>query len=216
MIFSVQSRDEKSLEKFYRRSIKELDDFFGLNLKRDKPKIFLVKDRESINKLMGQKTQDWVVGWVKNTDIFILDKDTYEKESSHTYSDDVYFRLIKHELAHVFTKVYSGIYNKSIEPDWLWEGLATYLSSQNKIEKNHGQLKEFLHHHSKVNKNLSIYYKESGLAVEFLVKNFGKQKLFKLIKSLKDMNSEMEFAIGFEKIYGFKLNYKNFQKPFKK
>ncbi len=216
MIFSVQSRDEKSLEKFYHRSVKELDDFFGLNLKEDKPRIFLVKNRESINKLMRQKTPAWVVGWVNNTDIFILDKNTYEKESSHTYSDVEYSHLMKHELVHVFTKVYSGIFNKSIEPDWLWEGLATYLSGQNKIEKNQGQLKEFLQHYSRVNKNLSIFYKESGLAVEFLVKNFGKQKLLKLIKSFKDINSEMEFVIWFEKIYGFKLNYKNFQKPFKK
>jgi hypothetical protein len=195
--------------------MKELDDFFGLNWKRNKPKIFLVKDRESINKLMGMKTQDWIVGWANNQDVFVLDKDTYEKESCHTYSDDEYFRLIKHELAHVFTRVYSGIFNKSIEPDWLWEGVAIYLSDQNKTKKKPNQLNEFLQHYSQDNKNSSVY-KESGFAIEFLVKNFGKQKLLKLIKSLKEINYKDKFAKKFKEIYGFELNYKNFQKPSKK
>lgn len=119
-------------------------------------------------------------------------------------------------MVHVFTKIYSGIFNKSIEPDWLWEGLATYLSGQNKTPQNHRQLNEFLQHYSQNNKNLNTYYKESGLAIEFLVKNFGKQRILKLIKSLRTINSEIEFDMKFEKIYGFKLNYKNFQKPFKK
>ena len=195
--------------------MKELDDFFSLNWKRNKPRIFLVKDRESINKLMGQKTQDWVVGWVNNTNVFILDKDTYEKESCHKYSEKEYFSLIKHELTHVFTQVYSGISNRSIEPNWLWEGIAIYLSDQNKTKKKPNQLKEFLQHYSQDNKSSSVY-KESGFAVEFLVKNFGKQKLLKLIKSLKNINSKEKFAKKFKEIYGFELNYKNFQKPSKK
>jgi len=215
MIFTIQSRNDKFLEKIYNKSMKELDDFFGLNWKRNKPKIFLVKDRESINKLMGEKTQDWIVGWANNQDVFVLDKDTYEKESCHTYSDDEYFRLIKHELAHVFTQVYSGIFNKSIEPDWLWEGVAIYLSDQNKTKKKPNQLKEFLQHYSQDNKNSNVY-KESGFAIEFLVKNFGKQKLLKLIKSLKEINSKDKFTKKFKEIYGFELNYKNFQKPSKK
>ena len=195
--------------------MKELDDFFGLDWKRNKPKIFLVKDRESINKLMGMKTQDWIVGWVNNTAVFVLDKDTYEKESCHTYSDEEYFSLIKHELAHIFTQVYSGIFNKSIEPNWLWEGVAIYLSDQNKTKKKPNQLKEFLQHYSQDNKNSSVY-KESGFAVEFLVKNFGKQKLLKLIKSLKEIDSKDKFAKKFKEIYGFELDCKNFQKPLKK
>lgn len=212
MIFTIQSRNEKFLEKFYDKSMRELDDFFGVNWKRNKPKIFLVKDRESINRLMGMETQDWIVGWTNNQDVFVLDKDTYEKESCHTYSDDEYFRLIKHELTHVFTQAYSGIFNKSIEPDWLWEGLAIYLSDQNKTKKKPNKLKEFLQHYYQDSKNPNVY-KESGFAIEFLVKNFGKQKLLKLVKSLKDINSKNEFAKKFKEIYGFELNYKNFQIP---
>lgn len=195
--------------------MEELDDFFGLNWKRNKPKIFLVKDRESINKLTGQKMQDWIVGWVNNNDVFVLDKETYEKESCHKYSEKEYFSLIKHELAHVFTQVFSGIFNKTILPDWLWEGVAIYLSDQNKTKKKPNRLQEFLQHYSKDNGNSSVY-EESGFAVEFLVKNFGKQKLLKLIKSPGKIDSEEKFAEKFKKIYGFELSYKNFQKPSKK
>ena len=211
MIFTIQSRNEKFLEKIYDKSMKELDDFFCLNWRRNKPKIFLVKDRESINKLMGRNTQDWIVGWVNNANVFVLDKDTYEKESCHKYSEKEYFSLIKHELAHIFTQVYSGIFNKPLRPDWLWEGVAIYLSDQNKMKKKPAQLQEFLQHYSKDNKNSSVY-KESGFAIEFLVKNFGKQKLLKLIKSLKEADSRSKFAKKFKEIYGFGLNYKSFQK----
>ena len=199
----------------YNRSMKELDDFFKLNWKVNKPKIFLVKDRKSIDKLMGQKTQDWIVGWVNDGNVFVLDKDNYEKESCHKYSDERYFSLIKHELAHVFTQAYSCIFDKSIEPDWLWEGVAIYLSDQNKTFKKPSELKGFLQHYSKDNKSLEVY-KESGFAIELLVNNFGKQKLLRLIKSLKGIDSKEDFANKFKEIYGFDLNYKNFNKFFKK
>lgn len=210
MYFNVQSHDEKFFKKIYNQSMKELNDFFCLNWKKDKPKIFLVKDRKSINQLMEQKTPDWLVGWNDGINVFILDKENYEKESSHTYSDDEYSCLIKHELVHVFTQVYSGIFDKSIEPDWLWEGIALYLSGQNKFKNKPKQLKNFLRHYSQKDFNSKVY-EESGFAAEFLIKKFGKKKILKLIKSLKEINSKKEFVIIFKKIYGFELDYKNFQ-----
>ncbi len=135
MIFTIQSRDEKFLEKIYDQSMKELDDFFGLNWERNKPRIFLVKDRSTINQLRGMKTADWIVGWVNNQDVFVLDKNTYEKESCHTYSDDEYLRLIKHELAHAFFLIVSGF--KS-EPDWLWEVCFLQCSNRKRIADRHG------------------------------------------------------------------------------
>jgi len=38
----------------------------------------------------------------------------------------------------------------------------------------------------------------------------------KLIKSLKNIDSKEKFAKKFKEIYGFELNYKNFQKSSKK
>lgn len=209
MIFEIQFRDEKLVKRTYGQSIKELGDFFGLNWKKNKPRIFLVKDRNSINKLRRQETQDWVAGWVNRGDVFILDKTNYEKESCHEYSDEGYSRLIKHELAHLFTQVYSGIFDRPIEPDWLWEGIAIYLSGQNESKKRPGQFEEFLHHYSKDTRYPGVY-NESGFVVESLIRNFGKENFLNLIKRLKEINSEEGFIREFEMVYGFELNYKNF------
>jgi hypothetical protein len=216
MIFTIQSCDEKFFEKIYNKSMKELEVFFGLHWTIKRPKIFFVKDRETINKFWEEKTQDLVVGWINFPDVFVLDKNNYES-SCHTYSDDEYFSLIKHELAHVFIRAHSGIFNRPVEPDWLWEGVAVYLSGKNKAKKRPLQLKEFLQLYSQDTKNSSFYKElESGFAVEFLVENYGKQKLLNLIKSLKEIDSKEKFTKKFEEIYGFELNYKNFQKSSKK
>ncbi len=207
MVFAIQSRDERFLEKVYKQSMGEFEDFFGLKWKRNKPKVFLVKDRKTINKLRERKTEDWVVGWVNNTDVFVLDKDAYEKESCHKYSGEGYSRLIKHELAHAFFLIASDFRS---EPCWLWEGIAIYLSGQNKTKKKPSKLKEFLQHYSRESINSSVY-NESGFAVEFLVKNHGKQKILKLIKALKELDSEEKFSKKFKEIYSFRLDYKNFK-----
>ncbi|MDD4878716.1 MAG: hypothetical protein PHO02_06830 [Candidatus Nanoarchaeia archaeon] len=210
MIFSVQSHDDKLVERIYNKAMKELNGFFRLGWKQNKPRIFMVKDRNTINRLMGKNTAEWVVGWANNIDIFILDKDNYEKESCHKYSEKEYSKLIKHELAHVFTMAFLGIFNKPIYPDWLWEGVAIYLSGQNKTRKKPSILKEFLQYYSNDSKNPGVY-RESGFVIEFLLDNYGRQKLLKLIKSTKNANSKEQFSNKFKQIYGFELNYKNFQ-----
>jgi hypothetical protein len=213
-MFAIEFRNERFLKRIYNKSMRELDVFFGLNWEKNKPKVFLVKDRESVDKLLGRKTSSCIAGWVNNTDVFVLDRDNYEKESCYRYSDDEYSRLIKHELAHVFTRVYSGSFNKSIEPDWLWEGMAIYLADRKEDNDAHGQLKEFLKYYSQDDKDPEVY-KEAGFAVEFLIKNFGKRKILKLIRSLKAIDSEKEFSKKFEEIYSFELSYENFRVPLK-
>jgi hypothetical protein len=185
--------------------MKELNNFFGLKWKINRPKIFLLKDRKTINALLSQKTKNWITGWVDKKDVFVLDKDSYEKESCHKYSDEKYHSVIKHELGHLFFQIISDFNRK---PDWLWEGVATYLAGQNKIENKPKKFHNFLKYY---NKNGSGVYYESGFAINFLVENYGKQKLLKLIKSLKNINSRKNFANKFEDIYGFRLEYKNFK-----
>lgn len=57
-------------------------------------------------------------------------------------------------------------------------------------------------------------YNEGGFVVELLVKKFGKQKLFRLIKSLSKINNQSEFKKQFLKIYGFDLNYREINKRY--
>ncbi|MFA4953520.1 MAG: hypothetical protein WC584_04820 [Candidatus Pacearchaeota archaeon] len=211
MIFELKVRKDKKIESFYKRAVKEIDNFFRINWKINKPKIFLMKDREAINELRGDKTEDWVVGWTRYLHIFILDNKNYEKESRHKYSDQEYFSLIKHELSHCFFQVYSGIIDNPIKPKWLSEGVAIYLSGQNKIKKKPIKFSEFLEFYNQGGRGI---YKESGFFIEFLIKRYGKRRLLNLIKFLKKIKSEKDFNKKFKGIYGFNLNYKEINKRF--
>ena len=53
-------------------------------------------------------------------------------------------------------------------------------------------------------------YKEAGFAVEILYKNFGKEKLLKLIKLSSKINNKSKFNKLFQKIYGFQPSYIKF------
>jgi len=202
MIFDIKSISNKELEEDYEKAMKELDEFFKLNWKRNKPQIFVVEDRKTINKLREKETEKWMTGWVYGKNIYVLKKENFEKESSHgVASKESYFRLIKHELAHCFFLVLS---NHKTNPDWLWEGVSIYLSGQLKHKEKPAKLESFLGYWGKSGRDV---YKESGFAVEILVEKYGKEKLLELIKSLKDINSEEDFNKKFEEIYGVELNY---------
>jgi hypothetical protein len=206
MIFTINSKEDKFLDEIYQRSMNDLNKFFEINWKYNKPKIFLVPDRKTMLELRDNSKKLWVVGWIYGNNVFVLDRKNYEKESSHKYTDKKYESLIKHELAHCFFQILS---EHKGEPDWLWEGTAIYVSGQNEFKNNKDNFKNFLSFYEKGNS--TEVYDESGFAVEFLVEKYGKKKLLELIKSLKDINSEKEFNNKFKKIYGFELKYENFK-----
>ncbi len=205
MIFTINSKKDKFLENEYNNAMKEFNKFFNINWKTNKPNVILVPDRKTINKLRGGRTESWSIGWVKNNDVYILDKKNLEKESTHKYSKEYYSSLLKHELAHAFTLI---ITHKRIKPYWLWEGIAICLSGQTKLWKKPKELKKFLEFDETYGKEL---YQESGFAIEFLVKKYGKSKLLKLIESTKNSNSKSKFENNFKKIYGFKPSYDKFR-----
>ena len=53
---------------------------------------------------------------------------------------------------------------------------------------------------------------ESGFAIEFLVKQFGKEKILKLLQELMKDDSKSNLKRVFKEIYGFELDYENFNK----
>lgn len=204
MVFQVKLRKDRFADRIFGKAMKELGGFFGRKLENNQPNIFIVPDRNSIDLLFGMKTERWIVGWINGTDLFVLDRKNYEKESCNKYSEKDYEALIKHELTHIFFGVLSG---SRQQPLWLSEGLAVYLSGQNGQFRRPEKFVRFLRYYK--NSDLHIY-KESGFAVEFLVKKFGKKKLLRLIKSLKEVDSEKKFSEKFKDIYGFDLTYQNF------
>jgi hypothetical protein len=209
MIFEVKSKKDKFIEKVYNSGMKKFNNFFNLNVPKGKLKVFLVQNRKDIDTIRLQKTENWVVGWSKYESIFILDRKNYEKESSHKYSDGEYSRLILHEMVHFFK---DQLANVKKAPVWLNEGLAIFLSGQNKVKKKPEEFKKFLSFYNFYGRE--IYY-ESGFVIEFLFNKFGKAKLMKLLK-LADQDNKRKFYNDFKKIYGFQLNYNEINKRYKR
>jgi len=203
MIFELNEKEDKSIEKAYNQSIRELNKFFEINWKYAKPNIFLVQNRKVINALLGKKTENWIIAWSDKRDIFLLDKKNIEKESCHKYSRETFEQRIKHELAHSFFEVLT---NGSVFPLWLNEGVGEYLVRQEKKNKP-TKFKEFLKFYSTWELEA---YSESSLAIELLIKKFGKKRLLDLIKSLSKTKSKRDFEILFKRIYKEFPTYKFF------
>jgi len=209
MVFRIIGEKDLFLEKIYRDSMKALDLFFGLDWRDGIPNLIIVSGRKDIDQLFGTQTEKWVVGWLDGRNVFILDRNNYEKESCNKYSDEEYSKMIRHELVHAFFGVLSDGKQK---PSWLCEGRAVYLSGQNVMFARPEKLSSFLGYYDRVDAGT---YRESGFAVELLVKAYGKQKLLRLIKSLGEINSRKALASKFKEIYGTDLNYSNFNKLLK-
>ncbi|MDP7520900.1 MAG: hypothetical protein QF567_01555, partial [Candidatus Pacearchaeota archaeon] len=153
----------------------------------------------------GKETEEWLVGWVNGNMVYMLSDKNYETESNHKYSDEEYFALLKHELAHCFSNVVSGFTQK---PIWLLEGISIFLSGQLKLKTKPEKFSQFIEFFENGGKGV---YSESGFAVEFLVQKYGKEKILQLLKKAKKSNSKKDFADLFKSIYDFELKYENFE-----
>jgi len=209
MIFRVKSSSDEKIDEVYKEAIREMEKFFGIKWTHRRPNIFIVPDRRTIDPLLGYKTPKWLVAWAEGKDVFILDRKSYGKESVHKYSWKKYVAAIKHELAHSFL---NSLFNTQNMPGWLLEGLAMYLSEKERCSKMPKKFSSFLEFYTK---NGPGIYKESGHAVYLLIKRFGRGKILKLLKCASYIKTKKEFYFQFERIYGFKLNYTNFNKLLK-
>ncbi len=202
MLFKITPTKDELLEKIYKDSMKSLNEFYELNWVHHLPTITIVDDRATIDTIRGEKTQPWMIGWSNSSRIYILNRDNFEKESSHKkYEPEKYAAFIKHELSHCFYHILAGY---SRFPAWLDEGTAIYTSGQNRFKKKpekFGTFLEFYEH------GAEGVYAESGFFVQILVEKFGKQKLLELIKGLKSIKTKEEFERFFAKHYGFPLDY---------
>lgn len=202
MIYKISRHDDSQMQERYNTAMGELRAFFSLNWTTKPPKVFIVKNREDINDLYGKETESWLVAWAEGKTIFLLEKESYEKESTHKYSEEKYLRLLKHELSHLFYRSVAG----SDKPRWLNEGVSVYLSGQLEESSKVTTLSKFLNYFEK-----SGEYAECGTAVKFLVETYGKEKLVELLKELRASEVKPETFNGiFAKVYGFAPEYSEF------
>lgn len=207
-IFEVKTKKysskNRNVEKFYEKAMEELKDFYAINWNENTPVLFLVDSRKDYDVLTNQKTEDWEVAChLGNNKIILISPENYEKESIHKYSDEEYFSLIKHEISHLFYQILS----QGQGPIWLDEGFAIFTSGELKKKEGVKNFENFLAYYSFSDENV---YKESGFAVEVLIKKFGKNKVLNFLKKLPNIQNEVDFKEEFEKYFGFKPEYKAF------
>jgi len=214
MIYSleVNKKKNKFLEDIYKKFMRELEKFFEIELKNNKPKVFILPDKQSQLNFLNYNVPEWSIGWASEKNVYMISKQGIEEHrnldkrfKNKKFSNIQYSALLKHELTHVATRI---ITNKKINPTWLWEGIAIHLSGQTKLSyKKPEKLTKFLEFYDSYAEDL---YKESGFAVEHLIKKHGKKKLLNLIEACKSINSKQEFNKKFKEIYGFVPGYKYF------
>lgn len=205
MTFILNNISRPELYALYKQSMHELENFFDFKFTQNPPNFILLPDRNSFDTLTGSKTEDWVVGLTLKGNVYLLDQEHYEKESSHKYSEEKYLALAKHELVHCFTNVVASGCQK---PVWLIEGISIYLSGQNKFKKTPQVFNTFIEFY---NKGGAGVYAESGFVVELLVKKYGKDRLIELLRRASEAKSQKEFADLFRSIYKLDLSYESIE-----
>ena len=198
-IFKVTPVDEPKIQNYKDKAVQELNDFFNLNWVNNTPKILIVDDRNTIDLLREQKTENWVVGWSwGRSAVFILNPENISKESCHDGSQYNIEHLIKHELCHSFFQMKFGQSNFN----WINEGVSIYVAGQLDKYKMPKEFKGFLD-------DVKVY-EESGSVIKLVIDNFGKEKLFEFLHKQNGISEINELKSVFEEIFKEKLDYSYF------
>lgn len=204
-VFRIDRYSDATTVRMAEVAMADLKKFFEIDWDENLPHIVIVSDRNTINALNRTNTPDWMIAWAEEDgNICLLDRNVFEQESSHKYSDEYYLALIKHELAHSFVHI---LVNNRWVPEWLNEGIAIYASGQTLLKSKPDKYSSFIEYFDSSDSGV---YREAGFVVEFLAKEYGKDKLFKLLKEGSGEKNKKKFADVFNSIYGFELEYDNF------
>lgn len=191
--FKIQSTNQdKKITKFLKSAQGELGKFFGIELKL--PTVFFLNSREQIDQIWQKKTEDWLVGWTANNNIFILDPKVYTKESDHKDIKS-FWGVLKHEYAHI--AMMNVCWHNKL-PKWLSEGLACYLAGQIKKQPDKKTALRVFDYFQKSDRWI---YGIGFFWVNLLIKKFGKRKMLELLKSINYLTTKGQFAQKFYQIY---------------
>ena len=194
---------DKGMDKILKSIKRDLEKFFDIRIKP--AKLFLLNSRKQINQLRHEKTEPWVVGWIKNNTIYILNPDVFTKESNHKDVNE-FWRVLKHEYSHIVIEQFCK--RRPRGPAWLIEGLCCYLAGQEKRKPKNKELSAIF----KKKLNSREIYVVGYFWVKFLIEKFGKSKLLTLIKSMNQKIGRSGFVYEFYHIYGFHYSKEEFNK----
>jgi len=188
----------KNLKKLVNESYIVNKDFFGQDISPFKIKF--VYTRRDFNKHIGKtSTPDWLVGVVIKRQLIIFSPAVFDIVSSHTKSE--FKGVLSHEISHIFKNdIFSFDY-----PTWLSEGLSGYISSQYKKIRAFKDV-DFRLLHRKEDWVGNTNYPQAYLFFAYLIKRFGKEKMIKLLKSLRGKEPIVKFETKFKELFELSFN----------
>lgn len=212
--FSKDPSLKRTIEDF-RHGYIQASSFFKKKI--PKVELTLVYSREEMNNLIGQKTSSWFVGYADSSSrIFMFSPSVFGRESEHSKKD--FRKVLCHEICHLFIR---QIHN-SYEPVWLEEGLAYFVAGQeSRLKKsnpifNNPEAVFLIDTRNRWNKTIGsqpdVPYALAFLLVDFLIRCYSKDRIIKLLMSLKGKYNKKRFCQKFRKLYGkdIKLILKKF------
>lgn len=181
---------------------------------------------ESITEKLGFRRFDFWT-WEKRCKIYLYSSslDYYNKikqpewskasvqiidKSIHTFSIDTFFlnNILPHEMGHLIFREFIG--KGTVLPLWLDEGIATLTEGNKGRRLAYAKaivdtpvfipLKRLTYLNVEGITDPQIFYAEASSVIEFLLREYGKDKFVKYCRSLRDRK---EWYRGLEEIYGF-------------
>jgi len=160
--------------------------------------IKVVYSREELNKIWGSETPDYVSAFAKEDNIVIFSYGVFDKETK--WSKEKFEEALIHEINHLF---YQELRDDEYNPLWLSEGLATFM--QHKKKKYNYKDKKIIDKKTLIQpfeEMTEDSYQIFTLFVEFLVLNYGEEKILDFIEELKNGKSiEKSFVNIYKKSF---------------
>jgi len=198
----------------------EITDEFGFNrfdfwTWDNRAKIYLFDTQEEYRKVNSDL--DWSIGLV-----------TVSKKCIQSYVAAPGFlnNVLAHELAHIIFREMVGFNNPAV-PLWLEEGVATFQERQSKNQSvksylagkgtqtngfmSLNQLNSFDLMHAKDKQLVELFYLESYSLVNYLIKEFGKDKfvLFcQCLRDYRDLARALRLSYSFDSLQEFENSWK--------
>ncbi len=183
----------------------ELSTKIGLEL-NDTVQAFLCPSEKSFNELTDNLIPDWGEGVADPVHKVIILKSPSQMDDQNHFP-----KLVKHELVHILIGHSAG--NPRDLPKWFNEGIASYLSADERVSSGEAISKALLSDSiiplDEIDGVLrfertkaALAYEESYSFTDYLVQSYGFENMVYLIQELQ---TEKTFAHAFRDIYGIDL-----------
>jgi len=203
----IRKKEEKNqrILEMYEKAIKELKDFYELDWNKNCPIIYLLETRQDFDMITGQQNPDWIIGKaISFNKVALIAPESFDEESSHEYSDEEFFFLVKHELSHLF---YLALTNGK-GPVWFEEGFAVYTSGELKIMEKPSEFTKFLKYEERIDDEI---YKEVGFVIDCLIDRCSKKRVLQFLDIIKNKDNS-GFKKEFQEYFKMEMTYPEFNK----